>query len=135
MAEFASAAVGNSGLANGIIGTALGVLNGGAGLLNVTGGNMAAVEDRCVTRHELDLLRELDSEKQANAILNSEKYTDQKLVEVYTALAKQDKEIRADVNANYKEQAGINMEQAVYNATNTAAVTMTNAYAEVHRFV
>lgn len=114
----ASRAVANSGLGLGIAGTALGLMNGGASLLGM-GGN---IEDRHVTRHEMDLIREIQNKDQQIAIANSENYTDKKLVEVYTQLAKQDKEIREKIDANYKEQQGINMQQAVYNGTNNATL-------------
>lgn len=124
--EYASNAKGNLAVTLGSIGTGLSVLNGGLGLLGgmnpLNPTNAQAVEDRCVTRHEMDLIRELMTKDQTIAIKDSESYTDKKLVEVYTALAKQDKEINAKIDANYKEQSGINLVQATYNATNSANI-------------
>ena len=119
MAEYASNSKGNTALALG--GTALGVstLAGMGGIAGLFGGS---VEDRHVTRHEMDLIREIQNKDQQIAIANSENYTDKKLVEVYTQLAKQDKEIREKIDANYKEQQAVNMQQAVYNGTNNATL-------------
>lgn len=123
----ASRAVSNAGLATGIVGTALGVINGAGGLLGMTGN----IEDRHITRHEMDLIRELMTKDQTIAISNSENYTDKKLVEVYSQLAKQDKEINARIDANAKEQSAINAAQAVYNATNGATVACINKQVEM----
>lgn len=121
MAEYASNGKANTSLALG--GTALG-LSALAGMTGVGGllGIGSNVEDRHVTRHEMDLIREIQTKDQQIAIANSENYTDKKLVEVYTQLAKQDKEINAKIDANYKEQQQVNMQQAVYNGTNNATL-------------
>lgn len=112
----------------GVIG---GYIGGIGQLLNWVGGMcpnpagmncISAVEDRCVTRHELDLIREIQNKDAALSIANSENYTDKKLTEVYAALARQDKELSAKIDANYKEQAAVNLTQATYNASNNAAI-------------
>lgn len=121
----ASRGVANAGLTTGIIGTALGVLNGGAGLLNnYSAPAMAAAnaDEHFVTRHELDLIRELQNKDSQVSILQSEKYTDQKLVDVYNALNAQDKAIRADVAANYREFRDFTDQQSTYNGVNTATL-------------
>lgn len=121
----ASRGVANAGLTTGIIGTALGVLNGGAGLLNnYSAPAMAAANagEHFVTRHELDLIRELQNKDAALAIAESEKYTDKKMVEVYNALNAQDKAIRADVAANYREFRDFTDQQSTYNGVNTATL-------------
>ena len=124
--EYATNAKGNLGVTLGSIGTGLSILNGGLGLLGMnplsTNAAVANTEDRCVTRHEMDLIREIMNKDQKIAIADSENYTDKKLVEVYSQLAKQDKEINAKIDANYKEQANINLVQATYNATNNANI-------------
>ena len=117
--EYASKAVGTAGLTTGIIGSALGLMGGGASLLTGMGG---AIEERHVTRHEMDLLREIIDGKQANAILTAQADVDKKIVDVYNALAKQDKEIREKVESNYKEQNKVNTDQAVYNGVNSATL-------------
>lgn len=121
MAEYSSNGKGNLGVALGAVGTGLGLLGGmgtlGSGLI---GG--IAQDDKHVTRHELDLIREIMEKDQKIAIAESENYTDKKLVEVYTALNKADREIRDKIDANYKEQVKINTDQAVYNGVNTATL-------------
>lgn len=92
----------------------------GNGILGNWGG--MTENDRPISRYEMDMVREIIDEKQKNAILVSENDTEKKMVEVYNALAKQDKEIRATIEANYKEQNKINMDQAVYNGVNTATL-------------
>lgn len=101
----ASRGVANAGLTTGVIGTALGALNALAGL---GGAAMAGTvvhnnDDPPVNRYELNLVRELQNKDTALAISESEKYTDKKMVEVYNALNAQDKAIRADLAANYRE--------------------------------
>ena len=49
------------------------------------------------------------------ALLKSNTYTDQKLADVYDRLL-------TIINRNKEEQASINMNQAVYNGTNTATL-------------
>lgn len=120
--EYASNAKGNLAVTLGSIGTGLSVLNGGLGLLGMNPGQTQNIEDRHVTRHEMDLIREIMAKDQTIAIKDSEAYTDQKLVEVYSQLAKQDKDINARIDANAKEQANINLVQATYNATNNANI-------------
>lgn len=138
MAEFASSAVGGTGLGLGIAGTALGLMNGGLG--NIFGGgtnrtidsavagltasipSMINADDKHVTRHELDLIKENMAKDATIADLKSEQYTDKKLVEVYAEVTKQVNGLRDEVRANKDEQNAVNTAQAVYNGTNTATV-------------
>lgn len=120
--EYASRSVGNAGLTTGIIGTALGVLGGGASLLNM-GGNTS---NNLVNRYEMDL--QMGYEKQLSdqalriASLEAEKISDQKDVEVY-------RQVSASINALDQRlsdrlarvECAVNA-QAVYNATNTATI-------------
>ena len=112
------------GVIGGYIGGIGQLLNWAGGMCpNPAGMNcISAVEDKCVTRHELDLIREIQNKDAALSIANSENYTDKKLTEVYSALARQDKELSAKIDANYKEQAAVNLTQATYNASNNAAI-------------
>lgn len=110
MAEFASRAVGNAGLTTGIIGSALGVLNGG---LNNILGNMGlnASEDKPVSRYEAaqaQRIAELESEVKFR---DSSIYTDGKILDIYKYF---DNELKRVDNKL--------CEQAVYNATNTATL-------------
>lgn len=108
MAEFASKGVGAAGLTTGIIGSALGVLNGGAGNLlgNVLGGRqVVSSDDMPVTRYDMSLVKE-----------NTELRTEVKLRDAnFYALSEVGK-VRDELNA-------FKSEQVAYNATNTATLS------------
>ena len=147
--EYASKGVGNTalGLSIGALGVEL--LNGGLnGLLGGIGGrNNAAVdtaammapvmgavagaamngnrtcsENTPVSRYELGLQQTIAAKDSEIADLKASKYTDQKLVEVYTALDRREIELRNLIQKNKDDQNAVNLQQAVYNGTNTAAV-------------
>lgn len=85
--EYASRAVGNAGLATGIIGTALGALNGAGGmdLLNFGPRGPRGPQnegDIPVTRHDMSLYRELSEKDFKIASLEANKYTDQQVREL-----------------------------------------------------
>jgi hypothetical protein len=121
----ASAATGNAALTTGIIGTALGVLNGnGGGLLGgLLGGNCGNTWNRSgccesdmpITRYEANMMQMLASKDSKIGLLESNIYTDQKIADVYERL-------NVKINANKEAQDAINLQQAVYNGTNTAAL-------------
>ncbi len=123
MAEYASKGVAGAGLGTGIAGLSLSVLNAlgngnnGGGLLSLLGGN-----GNYVSRTELAMSQELAAKDARIGLLEADKYTDSKIVEATAYLMGEMKEIRNEVRANKDEQAGINLQQAVYNGTNTAAV-------------
>lgn len=75
-----------------------------------------------VSRYELGMARENDSLKAENALLRADKYTDQKIVEAYKDLQGQIKELAVEVRSNKDAQTAVNMQQAVYNGTNTATL-------------
>lgn len=82
--EYASRAVGNAGLATGIIGTALGALNGAGGLdlinLGPRGPRGPRDEgDIPVNRHDMGLYREISDRDFKIAALESNKYTDEQI--------------------------------------------------------
>ena len=110
----------------GIIGTVLGgtALAGGNGVLgNVLGGNSCAChENTPVNRYELGLTNEIASKDGKIALLESNIYTDQKLATTYATLNGQINDLAAEVRANKDAQTAINMNQAVYNGTTTAAI-------------
>lgn len=117
MAEFASKGVAGAALGTGIAGTALGILNGGLG--NILGGNMwnNGCSANCyVNRYELDLENKIVSKDSEIALLKSNIYTDQKLVDLYTNL-------QGQLNTIKENQNAVNMQQAVYNGTNTATIS------------
>lgn len=125
MGEFASHAQSNLNTVLGSIGTA-GALMGG--LLNLggmanncnsgcNGGcNGGCSENQLVNRYELTLQQELAAKDAEIGLLKADKYTDEKLVEVY-------KDLQGQINALQQAQNQVNMQQAVYNATNTAAIS------------
>lgn len=119
MAEFASKGVAGAGLGLGIAGTALGLLNGGAGLLtgmgNMSGCGCAANTNAYVNRYEMGMAQELASKDGRIAILESEKYTDEKLTQVYRDLNGQINNLQSQIS-----------QQAVYNATVNGAISCIN---------
>lgn len=121
----ASRGVANAGLATGITGAALGAINTLAGLGSATVARTAVhdSDEHFVNRYEMNLVRELQNKDAALAISESEKYTDKKMVEVYNALNAQDKAIRADVAANYREFRDFTDQQSTYNGVNTATLS------------
>ena len=130
MAEFASKGVAGSGLGLGIAGTALGLLNGLGGMAglaaNAAGCNSCGgccSENTPVSRYEMNQAQPIAAKDAEIGLLKADKYTDQKLSEVTAYLMGQIKDLSNEVRANKDEQAGINMQQAVYNATNTAAIS------------
>ena len=106
-------AVGTYGtLMNGGLGNFLGGWNG-----NRNGGaiDVITAEDRPISRYEAKMMQELAAKDGKIALLESNIYTDQKITEVYDKLA-------TKINANKEAQDAINMQQAVYNGTNTATI-------------
>lgn len=128
MGEFASKGVAGAALGTGIGGLALGVLNGAGGLLNLMGGaNCGGCGNgyacsAMVNRYELGLVQELAAKDAKIGLLEADKYTDQKIVEAYKDLQGQINAVAAEVRANKNEQYQVNMQQAVYNGTNTSTL-------------
>lgn len=110
--EYASRAVGNAGLTTGIIGTALGALNGAGGLdlLNFGPRRPRDDGDIPVTRHDMGLYRELAEKDFKIASLESNKYTDQQIRDLSDKL-----NARIDMQFGGVQQQ-LNA-QAVWNAT------------------
>lgn len=108
--EYASKGVGTAGLTTGIIGTALGALNGVGGLPNIFGGNTNP-EDKPVTRYEAQMMSELSKKDQQIALLEADKYTDQKIADLYDKMNMR--------FAGVEQQIGA---QAVWNATQTGTL-------------
>lgn len=118
----------------GVAGTALGLGAGALGLqlLNgnwngILGGNCnnncGCSENMLVNRYELDMKQELSAKDARIGLLESNIYTDQKITDTYAALNGQINALAAEVRANKDAQTAVNMNQAVYNGTNTAALT------------
>lgn len=123
--RFASKGIAGAGLGLGVAGTALGILNGGLG--NILGGwgngNCGCSENMMVNRYELDMKQELAAKDAKIGLLESNIYTDSKITDTYAALNGQINALAAEVRANKDAQTAVNMNQAVYNGTNTAALT------------
>lgn len=98
---YASRGVANAGLTTGIIGTALGVLNGNGGLGNILGGNNNS--------YRLEQIMNRDAEI---AELKAEKYSDKVGLELYKY-----------VDGRFREFEGRFEQQVAYNATNTATIS------------
>lgn len=120
--EFASKGTAGAGLGLGIAGAALGVLNGGLGNLlggwvnqGWNNGGYICADNMPVNRYELNLQQTISEQGGRIALLEADKYTDQKLSEVYVALDRRIREMQ-------ENQTRINTEQAVYNGVNTAAL-------------
>ena len=111
--DFASKGVAGAGLGLGIAGTALGLLNGGnlGGILGGWGGNNCCSENTPVNRYELSQQQKISELQAGIALRDANTYNDQKLLELY-------KYVDGKFNA-VESQIGA---QAVYNATNTAAL-------------
>lgn len=124
--EYGSKGVAGAGLGLGIAGTALGVLNGGLGNILGNGNANCCHENMPVNRYEMNMANELAAKDGKIALLESNIYTDQKLASTYATLNGQINELACEVRANKDAQNAINMTQAVYNGTNTAALNCLN---------
>lgn len=108
--KYASKGVAGSGLGLGIAGTALGVLNGGLG--NILGGvgygrGVVCSDDHCVNRYEMNLQNEIAAKDSKIALLESNIYGDQKLLEVYKYFDGENKSIRNELCAQAVKNAQI----------------------------
>lgn len=103
-------------LANGALGNLLG------GGYNNRPVEVVTSEDKPISRYEAKMMQELSAKDGKISLLESQVYTDQKLTEVTKYLQGEIKTVSDEVRKNKDEQNAINMEQAVYNGTNTAAV-------------
>lgn len=112
MAEFASKGVAGAGLGTGIAGLTLGVLNGGLG--NLLGGwnNCGCSENMAVSRYELGQESRIAKLESDIALRDANIYNDQKSLELYKYFDGEIKRIDRTL-----------CEQAVYNATQTGAIS------------
>ena len=115
--EYASKGVAGAGLGTGIAGLSLGVLNamGNGGLLGgLFGGNCNAVcsENMPVSRYELSQEQKIADLQSQVALRDASIYTDQKIAA-----------LNDRISETLRKHEDKLCEQAVYNATNTAAVT------------
>lgn len=127
-----------TGAAQGNLNTVLGAI----GTFGALGGNLGGILGGCnrngwgwngecgccsdntmVNRYELNMTREADSLKSENALLRSQVYVDQKLVEVVNDYTAKINALGAEVRANKDAQNAINLQQATLNATQTATIS------------
>lgn len=80
--KYASKGVGNAGLTTGIIGSALGVLNGGLGNLGLNG-NCGCSEDHYVNRYEMAQEQKIAELQSQLALRDANIYQDGKMLEMY----------------------------------------------------
>lgn len=88
---------------------------GNGGWFNRNGNCGCNGADMPITRYEATMLQELAAKDGKIALLESNIYTDSKIADVYERLNNK-------INSNKAEQDAINMNQAVYNGTNTATI-------------
>lgn len=114
---------GNLNTVLGAIGT-FGALGGNLGgvLGGWNNGNGCCSDNTMVNRYELNMTREADTLKSENALLRSQVYVDQKLVDVVNDYTSKINALGAEVRANKDEQNAINLQQATLNATQTATI-------------
>lgn len=93
-----------------------------ASFLGLNAGNLlggmggCCSDDKPISRYEAKMMQELAAKDGKIALLESNIYTDQKIADVYEKL-------NTKINANRDEQNAVNLQQAVYNGTNTATVS------------
>lgn len=79
-------------------------------------------EDKPISRYEASMMDKMAAKDSEIALLKSNTYTDQKIVDATAYLMGKIGEVSAEVRANKDAQQAVNMEQAVYNGTNTATI-------------
>ena len=101
---------------------ALGNILGGGGGYNNRPVEVITSEDKPISRYEAKMMQEAAAKDSKIALLESQVYVDGKLKETIEYLLGETRKVENEVRKNKDEQNAINMEQAVYNGTNTAAV-------------
>jgi len=93
------------------------ILGGGCYNRNMAAGPVEVItsEDKPISRYEAAMMDKLAAKDGEIALLKANTYTDQKLADVYDRLLTR-------INLDKNEQNAINMNQAVYNGTNTATL-------------
>lgn len=106
-------------LGSGLLGNLFGGVNNNNRCVNNSNG---CCNDAPISRSEANMMNMLALKDSEIANLKASIYTDQKIVDVYTALAGMIKEVATEVRQNKDAQNDINREQAVYNGVNTATL-------------
>lgn len=124
--RYGNRGVANAGLGLGIAGTALGLLNGGLGLMGGMNGNGwnhgyngyngyngygAVCMDRPVGKETFELQQRVSQLESEKALLSSEQNTEIKIADVYERLAKQSLELERQQNRRWEEQLVWNARQ------------------------
>ena len=149
--EYASKGLAGTALGFGIGGAAMSLANGGLGnLLGGLGQGKAAAaevtaaaatpamaalaaalatrqpepcsENTPVTRYELNQQKTISEKDTELSYWRGQDETNRKITEAYSKLENRLIGLAAEVRANKDEQVAINMQQAVYNGTNTATI-------------
>lgn len=131
--EYASKGMAGTALGLGIGSAVLSVANGGLGnLFGGWGANPAAVaamaagaacsENTGVNRYELDQQQTIANQSMEIAYWRGQDETNRKITDSYARMESRYNDLAAEVRANKAEQDAVNLQQAVYNGTNTAAV-------------
>ena len=121
--EYASKGVAGAGLGLGIAGTSLGLLNGGLGnILGGLGGNAMCSESTMVNRYELGMTQQMAQKDMEISYWRGQDETNKKISDAFINLTGQINNLAAEVRHNKDEQNGINLNQAVFNGTSTAAM-------------
>ena len=91
---------------------------------NVANGPVEVITsaDKPISRNEAEMMMQLNAKDSEISLLKADKYTDEKIVETTAYLMNKIDEVKATVSANKDAQNAINMQQAVYNGTNTATI-------------
>ena len=99
------------------------ILGGGIGYNRNAPVEVITSDDKPISRYEANMMDKLAAKERENSLLRSQVYTDQKLTEVTSYLMGKIGDVSAEVRANKDAQTAVNMEQAVYNGTNTATIS------------
>jgi hypothetical protein len=121
--EYASKGVAGAALGTGIGGLALGAINSGI-LPNLFGGgcNNNCSENMAVNRYEMTMSQQLAQKDMEISYWRGQDETNRKISDAYAKLEGRINAVDAKVDRNRDEQCAVNMQQAVYNGTNTAAI-------------
>lgn len=79
-------------------------------------------DDANVSRYDLHQTQTIAQKDMEIAYWRGQDETNRKITDAYTKLESRILGLAGEVRANKEEQTGINLQQAVYNGTNTAAV-------------
>lgn len=79
-------------------------------------------DDKPISRYEAAMMDNLAKKDAEIAQLKADKYTDEKMVEVTKYVDGKIEALAAEVRSNKEAQNAINLQQAVYNGTNTATI-------------